>query len=615
MDTVRLTVAQAIVKYLMAQRIDLDGEEVPLFPGVFAIFGHGNVTCLGEALQAVEEELPTWRGQNEQTMAMAAVAYAKAKRRRQIMVATSSIGPGTTNMLTSAAIAHADRLPLLLLAGDTFASRLPDPVLQQIEQFHDPSITVNDAFRPVTRYWDRITSPEQIMQSLPHAVATMLDPAECGPAFVGLPQDVQPRAFDYPAVFFERRVHRIRRPGPDPAEVATAADILRSARRPLVIAGGGVHYSLATSELSSFAEKHGLPVVETTAGKSSLTWDHPCYAGPLGVTGSTSANALAAEADVVLALGTRLQDFTTGSWSVFQEESIRLISLNVGRFDAAKHRAFPIVADARRGIEELSVALGDWRAAEAWMSRAQEEYRAWNAYLDEAAAPPAEGKPPSYAAVIRTVNRHAGPNDYALSAAGGFPGELNKHWRALGVGSFDCEYGFSCMGYEIGGAWGAAMALPERTVISFCGDGSYLMANSDVYSSVLSGHKFIVVLCDNGGYAVINRLQEFKGGAPFNNLFEHSRVKELVYVDFVQHARSMGARAEEVTTLEELEGALERARAADRTTVIVTKTDPYTWTGGDAWWDVGIPEVSDREEVRVAKAQHEAERKHQRVGV
>jgi 3D-(3,5/4)-trihydroxycyclohexane-1,2-dione acylhydrolase (decyclizing) len=615
METIRLTVAQAIVRFLMAQRIELDGEEAPLFPGVFAIFGHGNVTCLGEALEAVAEELPTWRGQNEQTMAMAAVAFAKAKRRRQILVATSSIGPGTTNMLTAAAIAHADRLPLLLLAGDTFTSRLPDPVLQQLEQFHDPSITVNDAFRPVTRYWDRITSPEQIIQSLPHALATMLDPAACGPAFVGLPQDIQPQAFDYPAMFFERRVHRIRRPGPDPAEVAAAAEILRSARRPLMIAGGGVHYSLATSELSSFSQKHGVPVVETMAGKSSVTWDHPCFAGPLGVTGSTSANALAAEADVVLAVGTRLQDFTTGSWSAFQQEDMRLISLNVGRFDASKHRAFPIVADAVRGIEDLSGVLGNWAAPEAWMSRAREEYRAWNAYLDEAAAPPTKEKAPSYAAVIRTVNRNAGPNDYAVAAAGGLPGELNKNWRALGVGSFDCEYGFSCMGYEIGGAWGAAMALPERTVISFCGDGSYLMANSDIYSSVLSGHKIIVILCDNGGYAVINRLQQFKGGVPFNNLFEHSRVKELVYVDFVQHARALGARAEEVTTLEELEQALERARAADRTTVILTKTDPDTWTGGDAWWDVGVPEVSHREEVRVAKAEHEAERKHQRVGV
>ncbi len=615
METLRLTVAQAIVKFLMGQRIEIDGVEEPLFPGVFAIFGHGNVTCLGEALEAVQDELPTWRGQNEQTMAMAAVAYAKAKRRRQIMVATSSIGPGATNMVTAAAIAHADRLPLLLFAGDTFADRLPDPVLQQVEQFHDPTITVNDAFRPVTRYWDRITHPEQILHSLPHAVATMLDPADCGPAFIGLPQDVQAGGFDYPVPFFERRVHRIRRPGPDPAEVAAAADILRSARRPLLISGGGVHYSLATAELSSFAERRGVPVVETVAGKSSLTWDHPCNAGPLGVTGSTSANALAAEADVVLAVGTRLQDFTTGSWSVFQDPGMRLISLNVGRYDATKHRAFPVVTDARTGIEDLSRALGNWTAAGAWMSRARDEYRAWNDDLEEAAAPPAGGKAPSYAAVIRTVNRHAGPNDYALAAAGGFPGELNKHWRALGVGSFDCEYGFSCMGYEIGGAWGAAMALPERTVISFCGDGSYLMANSDVYSSVLSGHKFILVLCDNGGYAVINRLQEFKGGAPFNNLLEHSRRKELVYVDFVKHAEAMGARAEEVSSLEELEEAMSRARAADRTTVIVTKTDPYTWTGGDAWWDVGVPEVSDREEVRVAKAQHEAERKHQRVGV
>src|ERR671914_412803 len=374
METVRLTVAQAVVKYLMAQRIDLDGEEAPLFPGVFAIFGHGNVTSLGEALQAVEDELPTWRGQNEETMAMAAVAYAKAKRRRQIMVATSSIGPGTTNMLTAAAIAHADRLPILLLAGDTFSSRLPDPVLQQIEQFHDPSITVNDAFRPVTRYWDRINSPEQIMQSLPHAVATMLDPADCGPAFIGLPQDVQPRAFDYPAVFFERRVHRIRRPGPDPAEVAAAADILRSARRPLVIAGGGVHYSLATSELSSFAEKHGLPVGETTAGKSSLTWDHPCYVGPLGVTGSTSANALAAEADVVLALGTRLQDFTTGSWSVFQEEDVRIIGINTARFDATKHLAHSVIGDAREAIVELDAALGGYKASASWLQRATRLY-------------------------------------------------------------------------------------------------------------------------------------------------------------------------------------------------------------------------------------------------
>jgi 3D-(3,5/4)-trihydroxycyclohexane-1,2-dione acylhydrolase (decyclizing) len=615
LETTRLTVAQAIVRFLIAQRTVIDEREAPLFPGVFAIFGHGNVTALGDALEAAGDGLPTWRGQNEQTMAMAAVAFAKARRRRQIMVATSSIGPGATNMVTAAAIAHADRLPLLLLSGDTFVSRLNDPVLQQVEHFGDPTITVNDAFRPVTRYWDRITSPEQILQSLPQAVATMLDPEECGPAFIGLPQDVQARAFEYPAAFFETRVHRVRRPGPEAADVDAAASLLRSARSPLLIAGGGVHYSLAEDELARFVEDHGLPVVETVAGKSSLTWDHPSFAGPIGVTGSSSANALAADADVVLAVGTRLQDFTTGSWSVFRNERMRLVAANVGRHDATKHRATSVVGDARRVLVELDEALADWRAPASWLDRAREEYAAWNTYLDEAATPPADGRAPSYAAVIRTVSRHARENDYALTAAGGLPGELNKHWRSLSVGSFDCEYGYSCMGYEIAGAWGAAMALPDHTVLSFCGDGSYLMANSDIYGSVLSGHRFIVVLCDNGGYAVIDRLQSFKGAAHFNNLIEHVRAKEIAYVDFVSHARSMGAMAIEVSTLEELEGAIEQARGTDRTAVIVIRTDPQTWTGGDAWWDVGVPETSERHEVLVAKAEHEAERKHQRVGL
>ena len=614
METIRLTTAQAIVQFLAAQRTVIDDEEARLFPGVFAIFGHGNVTCLGDALEAAGELLPTWRGQNEQTMAMAAVAFAKAKRRRQIMVATSSIGPGALNMVTAAGVAHANRLPLLILSGDTFASRLNDPVLQQVEHFDNPTITVNDAFRAVTRYWDRIARPEQILHSLPHAVDTLLDPADCGPVFIGLPQDVQAEAFDYPAVFFEPRVHRIRRPGPDPQEVQAAADLLRTAERPLLIAGGGVRYSLAEEELAGFAERHGIPVVETVAGKSSLAWDHPLQAGPIGVTGSSSANALAADADVVLAIGTRLQDFTTGSWSVFRNERMKLIALNVGSYDATKHLALPLVADARRGLEALSSALGDWRASASWGERARDEYASWNRYLDEAAAPPRSGEAPSYAAVIRTLNRLAGPEHYVVAAAGGLPGELNKHWRAGQVGSFDCEYGFSCMGYEIAGAWGAAMALPEKRVLSFCGDGSYLMANSELYSSVLSGHPFVVVLCDNGGYAVIDRLQVAKGGAHFNNLIEHVRAKEVAYVDFVQHARSMGAVTMEASTLEELEGSFTRARKAERTVVIVIKTDPNAWTGGDAWWDVGVAEVSQREDVMVAKAEHEAERKHQRVG-
>jgi 3D-(3,5/4)-trihydroxycyclohexane-1,2-dione acylhydrolase (decyclizing) len=615
METVRLTTAQALVRHLVAQRIDLEGSQAPLFPGVFAIFGHGNVTSLGEALASVRDELPTWRGQNEQAMAMAAVAFAKARRRRQIMIATSSIGPGALNMVTASGIAHANRLPLLILSGDTFASRIPDPVLQQVEHFDNPTVTVNDAFRAVTRYWDRITHPAQIVESLPQAIATMLDPADCGPAFLGLPQDVQAQAFDYPLPFFERTVHRVRRPRPEPEDVEDAAALLRAARRPLLIAGGGVHYSLATDALRAFAHRHGIPVVETVAGKSCLTWDDPSFAGPIGVTGSTSANALAAEADVVLAVGTRLQDFTTGSWTAFGDEAMRLVSINVARFDATKHRARSIVADARRGLEDLGRALGDWSAPEAWLGRARDAYRAWNDELDAAARPPEGSALPSYAAVIRAVNNVAADDDYAVAAAGGFPGELNKQWRARSVGSFDCEYGFSCMGYEIGGAWGAAMAMPGRTVLSFCGDGSYLMANSEIYSSVLSGHRFILILCDNGGYAVIARLQEGKGGAPFNNMWEDVRATRSERVDFVQHATSLGARAEEVTSLADLKAAVDRARAADRTSVIVLRTDPRTWTGGDAWWDVGVPEVSERSEVRAARAEHEAERARQRIGI
>ena len=615
MDTIRLTTAGAIVRYLIAQRTELDGDDVPLFPGVFAIFGHGNVTCLGEALEAERDRLPTWRGHNEQSMAMAAVAFAKAKRRRQIMVATSSIGPGALNMVTAAGIAHANRLPVLLLSGDTFVNRVPDPVLQQVEAFGDPTVTVNDAFRPVTRYWDRIVHPAQILQSLPQAVATMLDPAECGPAFLGLPQDVQAEAFEFPATFFEPRVHRIRRPGPDQAELAEAAEVLRGAERPLLIAGGGVHYSLAADQLAAFAERHAVPVVETVAGKSSLPWDHPMFAGPIGVTGSTAANALAADADVVLAVGTRLQDFTTGSWSVFGEERLRLISLNAARHDVAKHLAVPLVADARRGLEELDTALAGWSAPAEWPARATREYAAWNETLDEAVAATTSSGLPSYAAVIRRVNDLAGPDDYALAAAGGLPGELNKHWRSLGVGTFDCEYGFSCMGYEIGGAWGAAMAMPDRTVLSFCGDGSYLMSSADVYGSVLAGHRFILILCDNEGYAVIDRLQVFMGGASFNNMLEDVRAERPARVDFAKHAEAMGAWTETVDDLGGLERALARARDADRTAVIVIRTDPHAWTGGDAWWDVGVPEVSERDEVRVARAAHEAGRKHQRPGV
>ena len=616
METIRLTTAEAMVRYLIAQRTVIDGVDAPLFPGVFAIFGHGNVTCLGHALEQHKDDLPTWRGQNEQGMALAATAYAKAVRRRQIMVATSSVGPGATNMVTAAGVAHSNRLPLLLIAGDTFASRLPDPVLQQVEHFGEPSTSVNDAFRAVSRYWDRIMKPEQVVSSLPHAVQTMLDPATCGPAFIGLPQDVGAEAYDYPVRFFERTVHEIARPRADETQLAAAAAAIAGAEKPRIICGGGVHYSGAEAELTAFAETHNVPVVETVAGKASMLASHPLNAGPIGVTGCTSANALAGAADVVVAVGTRLEDFTTGSWTVFKNESVRIVGINVARFDATKHLALAVVGDARETLRELTDLLGDHRGDDEWTATAAAEAARYHAYIDEIAAPPdGEGDdPPTYAQVVGAIDRLAGPEDYALAAAGGFPGEVNNGWRAKALDSFDCEYGFSCMGYEISGGWGAAMALPDKDVTVFVGDGSYLMMNSDLYSSVLSGHRMIVIVCDNGGFAVINRLQVNQGGAPFNNMLADSRIVAEVRVDFAAHAAAMGCHAETVASIGELEAAWRRAKAADRTTVIALRTHQNSWTEGGAWWEVGVPEVSDRQSVRDARAELEAGKTDQRAG-
>ncbi len=613
MKTVRLTMAQALVRYLINQKTEIDGDIVPLFPGLFAIFGHGNVTCLSEALEAVKDEFPTWRGQNEQSMALAAVGFAKAKRRRQIMVALSSIGPGAGNMITAAGCAMANRLPILILAGDVFANRRPDPVLQQVEHFGNPTTTVNDAFKAVTRYWDRITHPEQIISSLPQAVAMMLDPAECGPAFLGLCQDTQEVAFDYPEAFFEPHVHHIRRQRPDRSEILRAAALLKKAKKPLVIAGGGVRYSVAELALIDFAERHNLPVAETIAGRASLVHDHPNNVGPIGVIGAASANALAADADVVVAIGTRLQDFTTGSWTAFAPEA-RFIAINAGRFDATKHRALSVVADAREAIGELSTALSEWKADKAWMRRAAKEYAGWNDMVAKATKA-TNTNVPSYAQVVGAVNRVADDTDLALTAAGGFPGELCKNWQVKTSGTFDCEFGFSTMGYEIAGAWGAKMADPERDVLAFIGDGSYLMMNSDIYSTVLTGHKLIIVLCDNGGFAVINRLQNYKGIPSFNNQIEDCKIVEEFRVDFAAHAASMGALTRKVESLTDLEDAIRWAKKNDRTTLIEVKTDAYQWTPGDAWWDVGVPEVSTRAAVKKARKEHAEGRKKQRVGV
>ena len=613
-STLRLTMAQALVRYLCNQFTQIDGERVPLFAGVFAIFGHGNVTCLGEALESVQDRLPTWRGQNEQSMALAAIAYAKAKRRRQLMIATSSIGPGATNMVTAAALAHANRLPVLLLSGDVFANRRPDPVLQQVENFGNPTLSVNDAFKPVTRYWDRITHPEQIISSLPQAVAMMLDPADCGPAFIGLCQDVQEIACDYPKAFFTPTMHHIPRPRADRDQIARAVDALKSARKPLIISGGGVRYSGAEELVAQFALARAIPMAETIAGKGAVAHDHPAHVGPIGVTGSTSANAMAAEADVIVAIGTRLQDFTTGSWTAFSPEA-QFVSINAARFDATKHRAISVVGDARETVGEIDALLGDYKADDGWSAKARAEMADWNALLD-AHQKPTNALRPSYAQVVRVVNEKAGANDMMVTAAGGLPAEVSKGWRVKSPNTFDCEFGFSCMGYEIAGGWGHAMAAPQGTTpIALVGDGSYMMMNSDIWSSVLSGHKMIVVVCDNGGFAVINRLQNFKGGVSFNNLIEHCRGKQSGAVDFVRHAESMGAAARHVQSLSDLAEAMDWAKTTDRTTVISILTDAYTWLPGDAAWDVGVPQVSEREEVRAARGDQENIRKKQRVGV
>ena len=613
-QTMRLTMAQALVRYLCNQFTQIDGERVPLFAGVFGIFGHGNVTCLSEALEAVQDQLPTWRGQNEQSMALAAIAFAKAKRRRQLMVAATSIGPGAANMVTAAGTAHANRLPVLLIAGDTFASRIPDPVLQQVEHFNDPTVTVNDAFKPVTRYWDRIVLPEQIISSLPQAIAAMLDPADCGPAFIGLAQDTQEIAFDYPAAFFEPTVWSIPRPRADRRKLAEAVALLKSAKKPLIISGGGVRYSLAESKVAEFAINRGIPIVETIAGKGALTHNHPAHAGPIGIVGSTSANALASEADVVLAIGTRLQDFTTGSWTVFRQDA-KFISINAARFDAVKHRALAVVGDALETVVELDEALGDWKADPALLAKAQSLFSDWNELLDQHQAV-TNGPIPTYAQVIGIINETSKPNDTVIAAAGGTPGEVTKGWRVKNPNTFDCEFGFSCMGYEIAAGWGHAMAKAgDGTPIVMIGDGTYMMMNSDIYSTVLSGHKMIVVVCDNGGYAVINRLQQFKGVPGFNNLIKDCRVKEPFAVDFVKHAESMGALARRCESLADLKTAMEWAQTTDRTTIVTLVTDAYAWVPGDADWDVGVPEVSQRESVQKARAAQEEIRKKQRVGV
>ena len=614
MKTIRLTMAQALVRYLANQTTLVDDREMPLFAGIWAIFGHGNVAGMGEALQAMQDRLPTWRAHNEQSMAHSAIAFAKAMQRRRMMACTTSIGPGATNMVTAAALAHVNRLPVLLLPSDTFATRRADPVLQQVEDFNDGTVTANDCFRPVSRYFDRITRPEQILSALPRALAVLTDPAECGPAVLALCQDVQAEAFDYPENFFASRSWTPRRIRPDRRELAAATAALRAARAPLIIAGGGVHYALANAELAGFAVQHGIPVAETQAGKSALPDNHPLNLGAIGVTGTAAANEFAEQADIILAIGTRLQDFTTGSWALFRNPLRRLIGLNVQAFDAGKHQALPLVADAREGLAELGEALRDYRAPPAWTDRVGAAKAAWRAAADAAVAP-SNAALPSDAQVIGAVQAATRDGDIVVAAAGGIPGELHKLWRASDPGSYHLEYGYSCMGYEIAGGLGVKLARPDREVFVMLGDGSYLMLNSEIATAVALGLKLTIVLLDNRGFGCIDRLQRGTGGVGFNNLLADTRHVTLPAIDFRAHAASLGAIAEHVANLNELGAALQRARRAQQTTVLVIDTDPGPSTAaGGAWWDVAVPETSTRAPVRAARATHDTNLIHQRPG-
>ena len=621
--TVRLTTAQALIRYLSGLRTRIEGaqgdEIVPLFGGVFAIFGHGNVAGIGEALYQYRDRLPTYRAHNEQAMANAAIAFAKAHFRRRMMACSTSIGPGATNLLTSAALAHVNRLPVLFLPGDIFVSRDPDPVLQQVESSGDGTVSANDCFRPVSRYFDRIVHPSQLLTSLPRAVLTLTDPALCGPVTLALPQDVQADAFDYPVDFFDTPVVEFRATPPSESELAGAVRAVMAAKRPVMIAGGGVLYGGACGALRGFSERHGVPVCETQAGKSSLPWDHPLQLGPVGVTGSPAANALASEADLILAVGTRLQDFTTGSNSLFPKA--RLVSLNANPFDAGKARGIPLQADARLGLDALSKALPRWQADAAWTERAKTEADAWRSTVDKITQRRdlAPGELPYDGEVIGAVQRsspQSSSNDIAVCAAGTLPAELHKLWRTSTPGGYHMEYGYSCMGYEIAGGLGVKMARPDREVIVMVGDGSYLMLNNEIATSVMIDKKLIIVLLDNRGYGCINRLQQHCGSKPFNNMLEDCLQfgEGAPNIDFAANAASLGALSEKVANIPELEAALQRARAASRTYLICIDTDDTRTTKeGGWWWEVAVPEESPSESVKSARAAYVRGKENQKL--
>lgn len=627
MKSIRRTVAQALVHALAAQYSERDGERQRLIPGLWAIFGHGNVAGLGQALEEEGDAaaLPTFRGQHEQAMGHAAIAFAKHTRRRATLAVTASVGPGSTNLITAAATATVNRLPLLLLPSDLFANRRVDPVLQQLEHPSEHDLSVNDAFRPVARFYARLSRPEQLLAALPEAMRVLTDPVETGAVVLSLPEDVQAEAFDWPAELFEPRTWHLRRPPPERAALARALALLQGAERPLLIAGGGVLYSEASAALADFAERFGVPVAFTQAGKGALPWDHPLNVGPIGANGGSAANALARQADLILAVGTRLGDFTTASMSAFAHPEVRFIGLNVAPFDAYKLSAEALIADAREGLEALSAALGASASAAPWLARSgyreevERERRAWNATVDALRALPGAGGALSQAAAMAIVNEVLGDRAVVINAAGSMPGDLLKLWRARDPQSYHVEYGFSCMGYEVAAGLGVKQAEPQREVVVFVGDGSYLMMNSEIVTAVAENLPFTIVLVENGGFQSIHGLQRAVGVPSFTNERRARNPQSgrldgpIVPVDFVRHAESMGAWACAAATASELRAALQSALEQPRVRVIVVPTDPAARVPNFAgWWDVPVAEVSNQPGVQQARADYETSSAAQR---
>jgi 3D-(3,5/4)-trihydroxycyclohexane-1,2-dione acylhydrolase (decyclizing) len=603
--------AQALVKFLTRQQVERDGVEQPFFAGCFGIFGHGNVSGIGQALQQYPD-LRYYQTRNEQAMVHTAVAYAKVKNRLQTLVCTSSIGPGATNMITGAAVATTNRLPVLLLPGDIFARRNVAPVLQQLESEHTQDISVNDCFKPVSRYWDRINRPDQLITALPEMMRVLTSPAETGAVTLALPEDTQTEAHDYPVELFRRRVWHVPRNRADTASLAQAAEWIRSAKRPLIVAGGGVIYSEATGTLKAFVEQTGIPAGETMAGKGSLCFDHPLNLGAIGVTGNLAANRAAQTADLVIGIGTRYSDFTTMSKTAFQDPNVRFINLNVGEFDAGKHYALPLVADAKVTLEELSGLVQGWQAPSDHQENARRLHTEWEAEVDRIYA--VRHQPlPSQGELIGAVNELSDPSAIMINAAGSMPGDLHKCWRARHSKNFHLEYGYSCMGYEIAGGLGIKMAAPERDVYVMVGDGSYLMLGNEIITSIQEGQKLIIVLMDNSGFNSIGGLSRSLGQEGFGTRYVYPEGNKLpgddagegvrtLPVDLAMNARGLGAEVIECASYDDFTAALTRAREAEQTVVIHIRNDRYAGVANyDSWWDVPPAEVSEMEAVREAR--------------